>query len=112
MVDLEIVTFLSLIFLGIVFGYIAGRYRKRAAENCHNIVVFSGEAIFKSAKPNNVFYIEELIPAIEQYSDGVLSLNRVQFCVGRLEYMRLELTRETDVEHQAYLTRRYGDCRS
>ncbi|KTD73759.1 hypothetical protein [Legionella tucsonensis] len=34
MVDLEIVSFFLLIFLGIVFGYIAGRYRKREAENC------------------------------------------------------------------------------
>ncbi len=217
MVDPEIVSFLSLIFLGIAFGYIAGRYRKRAAENCgearvrdslakycqnkdahvlsnitlrledgsttqidhilittkgifvietkhykgwifakansknwsqslyydkfrfqnpihqnykhvkviqktldfmepqciHNIVVFSGEAVFKSAKPHNVFYLEELIPAIEQYPDGVLSLNRVQFCVGRLEYLRLALTHETDVEHQAYLTQRFGNhCKS
>ncbi|BCA96081.1 hypothetical protein TUM19329_24420 [Legionella antarctica] len=213
MVDLEIVSLLSLIFLGIVCGYIAGRYRKRVAENCgesrvrhslakycqnkdahvlsnitlrledgsttqidhilitkkgifvietkhykgwifaieksrfwsqslyydkfrfqnpihqnykhvkaiqktldfiepqhiHNIVVFSGAAVFKSAKPHNVFYLEELIPAIEQYSDGALSLNRVQFCVGRLEYMRLALTQETDIEHQAYLTQRFGN---
>lgn len=74
----------------------------------HNIVVFSGEAVFKTPKPDNVCYIGELIPTIEQYSDGALSLNRVQFCVGRLEYARLELTRETDVEHQAYLTQRFG----
>lgn len=74
----------------------------------HNIVVFSGESVFKTSKPNNVFYQEELIPAIEQYSNGVLSLNRVQFCIGRLEYMRLELTRKTDIEHQASLAKRFG----
>lgn len=74
----------------------------------HNIVVFSGESVFKTPKPDNVWYKNELIPKIEQYSDGALSLNRVQFCVGRLEYMRLELTRETDVEHQAYLKQRFG----
>ncbi|WP_234999884.1 hypothetical protein [Legionella quinlivanii] len=56
-----------------------------------------------------MFYIDELIPAIEQFTDGVLSLNRVQFCVGRLEYMRLALTKETDIEHQAYLRKRFGD---
>lgn len=77
-------------------------------ELIHNIVVFSGKAVFKTTKPDNVFYIEELITAIEHYSDGALSLNRVQFCVGRLEYMRLELTQETDVEHQAYLTQKFG----
>lgn len=73
----------------------------------HNIVVFSGAGIFKTIKPNNVFYIEELLPAIEQYSEDVLSLNRIQFCVGRLEYMRLELTQKTDVEHHAYLAQRF-----
>jgi hypothetical protein len=74
----------------------------------HNIVVFSGESIFKTPKIDNVCDVEELIPAIEKYLDGALSLNRVQFCVGRLEYMRLKLTRETDVEHQAYLERKFG----
>ncbi|KTC69000.1 Nuclease-related domain protein [Legionella birminghamensis] len=75
----------------------------------HNIVVFSGKAVFKSAKPPNVFYIDELVPAIEQFTDGALSLNRVQFCVGRLEYMRLAITKKTDVEHQAHLSKRFGD---
>lgn len=74
----------------------------------HNIVVFSGQAVFKTPKPDNVCYIRELIPTIEQYSDSALSLNRIQFCVGRLEYTRLELTRKTDIEHQAYLAQRFG----
>tara|TARA_R110002110_G_scaffold271566_3_gene487103 strand:+ start:131942 stop:132778 length:837 start_codon:yes stop_codon:yes gene_type:complete len=74
----------------------------------HNVVVFTGDALFKTDKPDNVFYIEELIPAIEQYTDAALSLNRVQFCIGRLEYMRLELTRETDIEHHEYLTQKFG----
>ena len=74
----------------------------------HNVVVFSGESTFKSAKIDNVFSIKELIPTIEKYPDGVLSLNRVHFCVGRLEYMRLELTQKTDVEHQAYLMQKFS----
>ncbi|MBS0607443.1 MAG: NERD domain-containing protein [Verrucomicrobia bacterium] len=74
----------------------------------HNIVVFSGESTFKTTKIDNVCYIKDLIPTIEKYSDDALSLNRVQFCVGRLEYMRLELTKKTDVEHQAYLKQKFG----
>lgn len=74
----------------------------------HNIVVFSGEAVFKTDKIDNVCYIEELIPTIEKYSDGAISLNRVQFCVGRLEYMRLELTQKTDIEHHTYLAQKFG----
>lgn len=73
----------------------------------YNIVVFTGAAEFKTPKPDNVFYIKELIPVIEQYSEDVLSLNRVQFCVGRLEYFRLELTRETDIEHQEYFKQKF-----
>lgn len=74
----------------------------------HNIVVFTGKAVFKTPKPENVCYAEELLPTIQQYLDGVLTLNRLQFCVGRIEYTRLKLTRETDVEHQAYLSRKFG----
>lgn len=74
----------------------------------YGIVVFSGNAVFKTVKPNNVYYIEELIPAIEKYPEGILSLNRIQFCIGRLEYMRLALTRKTDIEHQQYLIQRFG----
>lgn len=74
----------------------------------YNIVVFSGESVFKTPKIDNVCYLEELIPMIEKHSDGALSLNHVQFCVGRLEYMRLELTEKTDIEHQEYLERKFG----
>ncbi len=74
----------------------------------HNIIVFSGDSIFKTPKIDNVCYIEELIPMIEKYTDGALSLNRVQFCIGRLEYVRLKLTQETDIKHQAYLEQKFG----
>lgn len=74
----------------------------------HNIVVFSGDSEFKTDKIDNVCSVEELIAKIETYPDGALSLNRVQFCVGRLEYLRMELTQKTDIEHQEYLARRFG----
>ena len=74
----------------------------------HNIVVFSGKSTFKTPKIDNVCYIEELIPTIEKYSDDALTLNRIQFCVGRLEYMRLKLTQKTDLEHQVYLEQKFG----
>lgn len=74
----------------------------------HNIVVFSGPSTFKTLKIDNVCDLDELIPAIEKHPDGALSLNRIQFCVGRLEYMRLEITQKTDVEHQEYLAQKFG----
>jgi hypothetical protein len=84
-----------------IFNFLEARF-------IHNIVVFSGESVFKTPKIDNVCYIEDLVPTIEKHSDAALSLNRVQFCVGRLEYMRLELTQKTDIEHQAYLAQKFG----
>lgn len=42
-------------------------------------------------------------------SAEVMSVNRVQFCVGRLETTRLSITRATDVEHVQGLRRKYGN---
>lgn len=77
-------------------------------EFIHNIVVFTGDSIFKTEKIDNVCCIKELITTIERHSDDALSLNHVQFCVGRLEYLRQELTQKTDIEHQAYLAHKFG----
>lgn len=77
-------------------------------QNIHSIIVFTGDAEFKTQLSENVLYLNELIPAIEQYPDNALSLNRVHFCVGRLEYTRLDLTAETDIEHQESLHQRLG----
>ena len=46
---------------------------------------------------------------VEGASQEVMSVNRVQFCVGRLETTRLSVTKATDVEHVQGLRRRYGD---
>ncbi len=37
-----------------------------------------------------------------------MSLNRMQFCVGRLETARLALSGKTDVEHVQSLERRHA----
>ena len=41
-------------------------------------------------------------------SPAKMSLNRLQFCVGRLETARLAISGETDVEHVQSLARRHG----
>ncbi|WP_066018137.1 nuclease-related domain-containing protein [Endozoicomonas atrinae] len=73
------------------------------------LVVFSGDAHFKTDIPDGVVHIEELISYIDTMRFGTISENRVQFCVGRLECKRLELTQKTDVEHQAYLEQKFGE---
>lgn len=73
-----------------------------------SVVVFTGDAEFRTAVPDGVFDLSGVISYLRARSVQVMSLNRMQFCVGRLETARLEISRETDVEHIESLERRYG----
>jgi hypothetical protein len=73
--------------------------------------VFTGEAGFKTEVPWGVFNISEFIEYLREQTHEVMSLNRVQFCVGRLETGRLAISEETDVEHAEYLRRRHENAR-
>ncbi|MDG2632801.1 nuclease-related domain-containing protein [Vibrio parahaemolyticus] len=64
-----------------------------------SIVVFSGSAKFKTHMPINVLYAKDLPVYLSSFSDEILSLNRVQFCLGRLAFARLPETEETDEMH-------------
>ncbi|MGH8506691.1 MAG: nuclease-related domain-containing protein [Stenotrophobium sp.] len=72
------------------------------------IVVFVGDAEFKPDAPDMVFTLSEFIAYVQRYRTEVMSVNRVQFCVGRLEATRLAITEATDVEHVMELRRRHG----
>lgn len=73
-------------------------------------VVFTGEAEFKTAPPKGVFRdLPGCINFIRGHTVEVMSINRVQFCVGRLETTRLAVSRKTDVEHVESLARRHGN---
>ena len=74
----------------------------------HSAVVFVGDAEFKTDIPAGVFTLHQLVRHIKAYTEEVLSHNRVQFCVGRLETARLAVSGETDVAHVEALQRRYG----
>jgi Nuclease-related domain len=74
-----------------------------------SIVVFIGEAEFKTEIPQGVFEgLSDLIAYLRKQTIPVMSLNRVQFCVGRIETARLAISGKTDVEHVQSLERRYG----
>lgn len=73
-----------------------------------SIVVFTGEAEFKTEIPQGVFSIFGLIEYLREQTIEVMSLNRMQFCVGRLETARLAISGKTDVEHVQSLERRHG----
>ncbi len=71
-------------------------------------VVFAGSSVFKTGVPAGVFSVEELVSHLRGLNHEVMSINRVQFCVGRLETARLAISGETDLEHIQSLRRRYG----
>ena len=72
------------------------------------VVVFTGAAEFKTETPEGVFTLPRFIEHVRSQTSEVLSLNRVQFCVGRLETARQAITRATDIEHVQSLQRRHG----
>ena len=71
-------------------------------------VVFTGESEFRTPRPDGVFSLEGLVAYLKGFTTEVMSENRLQFCVGRLECCRLALTHETDVAHRTSLQRRFG----
>jgi hypothetical protein len=80
-------------------------------EAIRSVIVFTGEAEFKTETPQGVITISRLVGYLRAQTEEVMSLNRVQFCVGRLETARLAISRETDVEHIRSLDRRRGGGR-
>lgn len=79
------------------------------ADAIRSIVVFTGDAEFRTTIPDGVFSLEGFLAYVESQVAEVMSINRVQFCVGRLETARLSITKTTDVEHVEGLRRRYGN---
>jgi hypothetical protein len=73
-----------------------------------SVVVFTGEAEFKTEVPQGVFHVSELVDYLREQNVEIMDHNRLQFCVGRLETARLAISGQTDVEHVQSLERRHG----
>ena len=78
------------------------------ADCVKSVVVFTGEAEFKTDVPPGVVRLPEFVNHIREQNTEVMSHNRMQFCVGRLETSRLAITSQTDVEHIENLRRKHG----
>jgi hypothetical protein len=74
-----------------------------------SVVVFTGEAEFKTEVPQGVFFTYGFTAYLREQTVEVMSLKQMQFCVGRLETARLAISGETDVEHVQSLERRHGN---
>lgn len=79
------------------------------AKNIHSLVVFTGSAKFKTVMPKGVVFLQQLPKFVAMFDEDVLSLNRMQFCVGRLECTRYEISKSTDIHHNAYLQKKFGN---
>ena len=77
-------------------------------EAIKSTVVFTGRAEFKTEMPSGVYTLSGLIDYLRAATEEVMSLNRVQFCVGRLETARLAISGQTDLEHVKSLQRKHG----
>jgi hypothetical protein len=72
-------------------------------------VVFTGDAEFRTPVPQGVFSsLFDFIAYLREQTVEVMSVNRVQFCVGRIETARLAISGKTDVEHVESIARRRG----
>lgn len=78
------------------------------ADAIRSAVVFTGDSEFKNGIPGGVFTLPVFLEYVENQTTEFMSVNRVQFCVGRLETSRLSITKATDVQHVEALRRRYG----
>jgi hypothetical protein len=74
----------------------------------HSIVVFTGTGQFKTPVPDGVVYLNQLPDFLKKFQTDTISVNRVEFCVGRLECKRYEVTKMTDIQHRAYLAQKFG----
>jgi hypothetical protein len=73
-----------------------------------SLVVFTGNAKFKTDIPPGVFTASELIKYLRNHVDEAMSVNRLQFCVGRIETARLAVSREIDLAHVKNLEHRHS----
>ena len=53
---------------------------------------------------------DPLVDYLQPFQDDVISLNQVEFCIGRLEHKRYEITKATDIQHRAYLAKKFNDA--
>ncbi|PSU88131.1 nuclease-related domain-containing protein [Photobacterium kishitanii] len=71
-----------------------------------SLVVFTGDGEFKTSRPKGVVLLDEIRDWMNQHEEHVFTLNRIQFCYGRLEYLRMPECKETDLLHLQNLSKR------
>ena len=70
------------------------------------LVVFTGDAEFKTELGPHVIHLNDLLGFIEQPWETVLDQRQMAYVVGRIEMKRLCRSLETDEYHLNYVRRR------
>lgn len=74
------------------------------------VVVFTGEAEFKSDLGPQVIRLAELLEFVGREREKVLDERQMAYVVGRIEMKRLRRSLETDEYHLNYVRRRIGNA--
>ncbi len=69
------------------------------ATQIHSVVVFVGDAEFKTPMPRNVTHKGGLVTYIRSFTTQVLTIQKVEELVGKIEQARLPATKETARKH-------------
>jgi len=77
------------------------------AKDIHSLVVFSGEARFRNAMPDNVMHANHIAMHIKQFNKKVLSNSDMELVIGRIQLVRKEESIETDRQHILNLNKRF-----
>ena len=78
-------------------------------EHIHSLVVMTGDIVESARLPAGVCHLAELKQKLDGFADEIMSEDRLQFCIGRLEFYRFYISSVTDIEHQHRLNRKFGD---
>lgn len=81
------------------------------SSSVRSVVVFSGEAKFKTHMPRNVTHIAGLIGYIRSFNSPVLTREECESILEKIERVRLSPTSETSRKHVKNLKRRFSAAR-
>jgi hypothetical protein len=72
------------------------------------LVVFSGDAEFKSDLGPQVLRLSQLLEFVERRHGAALDEQKMTYVIGRIEMKRLRRSLETDEYHLNYVRQRIG----
>jgi hypothetical protein len=99
-----------LLFIGLlifIFGFLVGLAIKSYRRYCVRTNQDRGEAAVHGVVPKGAIYPNQLVEFLKNFQGETISASRVEFCVGRLECKRYEVTKMTGLQHRAYLAQKF-----